>query len=262
MNRPSSICTERLACSLLLLVFGCLSGAGQVVQVTASLDQATIQVGESTTLRVFAQIVPEQQENTDRIFSWYVDLLQSANSSAAVGYDSLLKAASDNDSTTSSSGTDSGNDRTGIYDTFIGLPDAGRLSPVELFSVPVTATAAGQATFSVQAGTGVANLGSDFLVAPAGGGPALTGADYSGASVTLTVEESQPPSLAIMLDGGNLALTFTPRSGMDHYIETRTAVDSGTWTTLPNAPHNSGTLTAPNDAPTRFFRLRAEPTSQ
>ena len=42
----------------------------QVVEVTATLDDSVVTVGQTTPLRVFAQIVPAQQATTDRIFSW------------------------------------------------------------------------------------------------------------------------------------------------------------------------------------------------
>jgi hypothetical protein len=58
---------------------------------------------------------------------------------------------------------------------------------VELFSLPVEGLAMGQTTFRVQAGSGVPNLSSDFIVAPAGGGEPLFGGDYSLASIDLEV---------------------------------------------------------------------------
>ena len=49
----------------------------QVVAVTLRLDTNVISVGGSTTLRVFAQVVPSVRANAERIFSWYVDVLNT-----------------------------------------------------------------------------------------------------------------------------------------------------------------------------------------
>src|SRR6185503_18687357 len=54
----------------------------QAVAVTASLDTNVLVVGQSTTLRIFAQVLPAYRTNADRIFSWYVDLLNTNGAAA------------------------------------------------------------------------------------------------------------------------------------------------------------------------------------
>ena len=49
----------------------------QVVAVTLRLDTNVISVGGSTKLRVFAQVIPSVRANAERIFSWYVDVLNT-----------------------------------------------------------------------------------------------------------------------------------------------------------------------------------------
>ena len=112
----------------------------QVVGVTAQLDASTINVGQGTTLRVFAQVLPGVRTNADQIFSWYVDVLNTNVAVASANYASMLKPASDNNPMVSSNGFTGGANRLGIYDTFLNLPRAGVTNAVELLRIPVRAS--------------------------------------------------------------------------------------------------------------------------
>ncbi len=235
----------------------------QVVSVTLSLDTNRIAIGETTTLHVYAQIIAPRRASTDRIFSWYVDLLNATGTAARINADALAKPSSDKDPRTSSSGTAESANRRGIYDTFLNLAGAGRDTRVELFSVPVQGTASGTATFSVTAGSGVTGLGADFIVAPLGGGDPLLGGDYSAASVTLQVSGGVPgPTLSLSLaptpDGlsQRVTLTFPTTAGQNHFVEFRDSLSDGAWQSLPSGPHNSGSVVDTTSAPVRFYRLR------
>jgi hypothetical protein len=241
---------------------------GQAVDVTVVLGTNNLQVGQSTTLRVLARVRPEVRPDAERIFSWYVDVLNTNGTVAFARYNDLVKASSDNQPPPlSSSGVDSGFNRFGIYDTCLNFPGAGLVGPVELLSVPVTAVAQGQTRFVATPGTGVVGLVSDFLVAPLTGDEAFTGGDYSQASAVLTVSSGEPEcSLALSisrLNGGGpgqgLQLSFTPCPGRQHVVEATTNLADGSpvWTPLPGAPHNSGLVTVTNNVGSkRYFRLR------
>jgi hypothetical protein len=240
-------------------------GFAQAVGVTLSLDSPTVAVSQTTTLRVFAQVVPNLRTNSERIFSWYVDVLNTNGSVASANYAAMQKTASDNDSQASSTGTPDGANRRGVYDFFINRPGAGVTNAVELMAIPITGQAAGQTRFRVQAGTTVPEFSSDFLVATTNG-PAYTGGDYAAAFVDLIVTGASgcsPQLLAVPLaggggPGGTFQLTFTPCPGRTHTVEYRAALgDVPGWLPLPGAPHNSGTVTITNATNYRFFRVRA-----
>src|SRR5437764_7853752 len=78
-----------------------VSSRAQSVSVTLRLDTNQISVGAATTLHVFAQVVPSLRTNADRIFSWYVDVLNTNGTVASANYNAMIKAASDNDPQTS-----------------------------------------------------------------------------------------------------------------------------------------------------------------
>jgi hypothetical protein len=245
--------------ALLLIV---ASAKGQIVSVTLRLDTNRVQVGTATTLHVLAQVVPAQRARTDRIFSWYVDLVNTGGSTAAASYETLSRSASDQDPRTSSSGKPDGANRRGIYDTFLNLAAAGRDTPVELFSVPVAGLAAGHASFAVQAGTGVTGLSADFIVAPLGGGDPLVGGDYSAARVELEVTGGgQLPALSITRTPlsatvQRLTITFPVSTGQD-FLEFRNGLNAGSaWQAWPAGPFNSGVVLDTNSLPHRFYRLR------
>jgi hypothetical protein len=146
----------------------------QVAAVTLKLDATSIAVAGTTTLHVYAQVVPAQRAKVDRIFSWDVDVLNS-NGSAADSTGTPIKATSDKTAQISSSGVMDGANRLGIYDTFLNLAGAGVSNAVELFSVPIKGLAQGNVSFNVQASVG-SGPSQDFIVAPIGGGDRLLGA--------------------------------------------------------------------------------------
>ena len=233
----------------------------QAVVVTARLDTNVLAVGQSTTLRVFAQVTPGLRANADRIFSWYVDVLNTNGSVATARYTSMLKTASDNEPSTSSTGTTEGSNRRGIYDTFLNRPGAGVSNAVELMAIPVQATGAGFTRFSIRAGTTAQFLAEDFIVAPKAGGNPFTGGDYALANADLSVTSGCSIELQIQrLTGGGpngrSQLDFTPCPGRTHTVEFRNSVESGTWQPLPGAPHNSGSVTVTNSQSRQFFRVR------
>lgn len=237
----------------------------QFVNVTLKLDAARVNVGATTTLRVFGQVVPDKRAATDRIFSWYVDLLNEGATVARADYTKLEKPTADKDPRTSSGGATDGPHRRGIYDTFLNRGGAGVSEPVELFNVPVTGLAAGRARFRVQAGSGVSGLAADFIVAPKGGGPPLLGGIYDAASLELQVVETAActPRLGILREpaaGGQhkVTLSFTPCPGRTHIVEFRDSLTTGSWLPLPGAPHNSGVATETTGARVRFYRVRVQ----
>lgn len=256
--------------SIILIIAVALLGPvrqilGQAVAVTMSLDSSSISAGQSTTLRISAQVVPTLRTNADRIFSWYVDVLNTNGITASANYSAMLKTASDKDPQTSSTGVAQGANQRGIYDTFLNLSGAGTTNAVELMAIPVSGLVAGQTRFLVQMGTGVA-LSSDFQVAPKGGGPPFVGGDYTlaFADLTVTTSASCNPQLRVVRlaggggSGGTLQLTFTPCAGRNHTVEFRNALgDVAGWQALPGAPHNSGSVTVTNLTAQRFFRVRA-----
>ena len=254
---------------LTLLLISLLAGVpgdavAQAVAVTMSLDSGTIAVGSNITLRVFAQVVPQLRSNSDRIFSWYVNVLNTNGAVASANYAAMQKTASDNDPQTSSTGFTTNANRFGIYDTFLDLTGAGVSNAVELMAIPVTATAGGMTEFRVLAGSGVPDLGEDFIVAPLGGDDPLTGGDYSAAAVNLQVVAGCDLKLQIApVNGGGpgqlLSLTFSPCTGYNHTVETRDSASGGIWQALPGGPHNSGNLYVTNSAAARFFRVTASP---
>jgi hypothetical protein len=253
--------TVVLMCALAL--GGLMNAWPQAVSVTARLDNSTLAVGQTTTLRVFAQVVPNLRTNADRIFSWYVDVLNTNGAVDAASYGSMTKAASDNNPQTSSTGTADGAHRRGIYDTFLNRPGAGVSNAVELMAIPVQATAAGVTRFSVRAGTTVPFLAQDFIVAPKAGGNPLTGGDYAIATADLTVTPGCNIHLQVQRVGGGgsnqrLQLQFTPCAGRNHTVESRFPIESGAWLPVAGAPHNSGSVTVTNNRPRQIFRVRVD----
>jgi hypothetical protein len=237
----------------------------QAVIVTMGLDAPSISVGQTTTLRVFAQVAPSLRDTADRIFSWYVDVSNSNGAVAVANYAAMVKAASDNDPVLSSNGTADGTHRRGIYDFFFNRAGAGVSAPVELMSMPVSGQTAGSTRFVVSAGTGVSGFGADFLVLPMDDGPPASGGDYSAAFVDLVVSGAGgcEPELHLVPmaggggPGGTFQLTFTPCPGRTHTVEFRASLEAGSeWTALPGAPHNSGSVVVANSAGSGFYRVR------
>ena len=239
----------------------------QAVAVTMSLDNTNLAIGQFTTLHIYAQVVPTLRTNSAQIFSWYVDVLNTNGAVASADYAAMQKPASDKDPLISSNGVSQGANRRGIYDTFLNLPGAGVSNRVELLSIPITALANGQTRFSVQAGSGVPLMSSDFQVAPADGGVPFTGGDYSIAWAELSVGNSAPCNIELQVSplsggggpGGTFQLNFTPCPGHTHTVEFRNVLgDVNGWQPLPGAPHNSGSVVVTNSTTSRFFRVRID----
>jgi len=202
----------------LLIAITCITLSrvyGQAVVVTTRLDTNRIVVGGSTTLHVYAQVVPALRASADQIFSWYLDVLNTNGAVANANYDAMVKPSSDNDPEISSRGVTAGANRNDIYDTFLNLSNAGVAVPVELMSIPVTGTSEGHTRFQIRAGDALPL--NDFLVSLAGGTDIASGGDYSSAFSDLDVV---PGGCSILLHiapagvsgapGQRLALTFIP----------------------------------------------------
>jgi hypothetical protein len=256
-----------LLVAFLAALFTALRAYGQAVLVTMALDTNSIVVGGTTTLRVYAQVLPGLQPSADRILTWYIDVLNTNGSVASASYDAMIKPASDNDVQLSSKGTADGPNRRGIYDTFLNLAGAGVTNAVQLMAIPVSGVSTGQTTFKVQAGTTVPPLAYDFLVAATNGGTAMTGGSYGSASATLNVALQScvlnlqiAPFSGFGGPGQRLLATFAPCPGMNHTLLSRAALDDGTgWQPVTGGPHNSGSVIVTNSASQRFFRLVASP---
>jgi len=249
---------------LVLALLAALPGSAfaQAVGVVARLDTNSIHVGGSTVLHIQAQVLSSVRTNADRIFSWYIDVLDTNGVAATAQWGSMTKPASDNDPQTSSSGVNDGANRRAIYDTFLNLPGAGVSNLVELITVPISGLAPGRTRFRVQAGTG-AGLSQDFMVAPKSGGNPYTGGDYTAAFADLTVVgDCTAPQISVTpLDGSGLTarwtLRFTPCSGFNHFVESVDQLQTNAvWQALPGAPHNSGSVIISNSVPKRFYRVR------
>src|SRR5689334_21623415 len=83
----------------------------QAVAVTMRLDTNMVTVGQGTTLHITAQVVPGLRPTSDRIFSWYVNVLNTNGDSVGANYSAMLKTASDNDPSLSSKCINSGANR-------------------------------------------------------------------------------------------------------------------------------------------------------
>jgi len=240
-----------------------INAAAQPVQVTLHTDKSTIAPGETTLLRVTAQVSPDWRARASQIFSWHIDLVQEFGDPAELVLGSLARPASDRDPATSSAGTLDGNTLRGVRDTFVNLATAGVAEPVFLFTVPVVAKREGRVTFRVRAGTGADGLSGDFLVAGKNLDDLWTGGDYSQASAVLEVKQAPAaaPTLLISLEQipgqpARVVLGFSPSAGSNHTVQTSDRIGAdAVWRDLPGAPHNTGRVTDPLGAGPRFYRL-------
>jgi hypothetical protein len=261
--------TQSLLTLAVLLMQACtIDPAGaQIVAVTMKFDSPTISAGSATTLHIYAQVVPAQRTNSERIFSWYVDVLNPTPAVAQANYSQLQKPASDQNPDTSSFGVTQAANRRGIYDTFINdspvsKSGTGVNTPVELLNVPVQGLAIGQTTFSVAPGSGVTGLAEDFIVAPLNGGDPLVGGNYGAAIAVLQVTAPLcTPTLSAaysrLAPGTNrVSLTFVPCPNGTNVVEYRDSLVAGSWQALAGAPHNSGSASDTNSVASRFYRVR------
>lgn len=240
---------------------GFASAQTPAVNVTITADDPVLIPGQTTTVRVFAQVDALIEPDAEGIFSWYIDVLNSDGTVAVADYDNLTMSSSDNFPETSGSGTTDGAHRRGINNTFfLSNPEAGKGSPVELLAVQLTASQLGVTTLSVAAGTTVPSSAGDFLVEPIVTGPLLTGGNYTAASVVVkVVPVSEAIQLGISRDaGGVVELDFTPIDGFDHTVMFSDDMSPGSWLPLPG-DHNSGVATDLTvGVPRRFYRLLVE----
>jgi len=251
-------------CAVWCVLLGAPAAHAQVVDVTLTLDTNTVAVGEMTQLRVWAQVIPSLQADAERIATWHLDLLNLNGAVASADYDAMVKPESDNyPAPGSSTGTDEGANRRGIFDSFLDLAKSGIgvTNPVQLMSIPVTGTAGGVVEFQAAAGTGEPLIAADFLVNPLDLGDPMIGGNYGAASVQLNVEAVCALQLGIGYTAtpGVLALAFTPCAGYNHTVEFANVVTTNTvWMALPGAPHNTGSLNVTNSVSPRFYRVRAD----
>jgi len=252
-----------VAFSLLLLFAVNVHGANPVL-VTLTLDTNKLAIGKTTLLRAWAEISPEFLPRASKIASWHVDLLSEGDSAATLDFAALKKSESDANPNSSSSGTSIGRTRQGIYDTLSKLPGAGYDRPVELFSIPITATVPGLMRFRMRAGTGPVAGGVDFLVTASEGNDPFTGGNYEFATIDLEVISSTQPvqlsSTAQALPGGRfrIVVSFPAIAGKNHFPESTATLSPGQWQSVPGGPFNSGTFVTTNTAPFQFFRVRIE----
>jgi hypothetical protein len=243
-----------------MALFGLLMGFGaaqSAVNVTMRADDPVLIPGQTTVVRVFAQIDPSI-ENAAGIFSWHVDVLNSDALVLVPDYDNLTMTPPHNNSGLSSLGATVGTHRLGIHNTFLGDdPEAGKSSPVELLAVQVTASQLGVTTLSVRAGTNP-SIPDDFIVTPIVGELPISGGNYAAATAVLRViPVSEALKFGISkVPGGAVELKFSPIAGFDHTVMFSADLSVGSWMPLSGAPHNSGSLTDPvADTPRRFYKV-------
>ncbi|MGF1530818.1 MAG: hypothetical protein ACFCU4_05615 [Puniceicoccaceae bacterium] len=270
---------QSLPTFLFLLISAHWVSAQNAVNVTIAAGDATLAVGETTTITVFGQVASPQDGDSLKIFSWHLDILTTPDDASIlnVNWNSLLMPESDSpDGSASTAGTgttDGANNRRGIYNTFLnpttsqsGIPNPGIGAPVILMTFDVTATGPGVHTFTVGAGT-IQPL-SDFLVLRNGGAGAYTGGNYNAATVSITVEAPAEPNLEAIdfriseVTGSIVTLSFNPEAGFDHIVRYKNELTDPAWTPLPGAPHNGGTLIDDIGLLNRrFYHLEASPTT-
>src|SRR5688572_21563742 len=96
--RPASIVFHALVGVLLALFLQAAASAAPAVRVTLQVDDNVLKVGETATVRVFAEIVPDQKENTQQIVTWYVDLLNTAPAAIQILPDTIAVPFADSQS--------------------------------------------------------------------------------------------------------------------------------------------------------------------
>lgn len=184
-----------------ILMCSCLAQAA-VVDVTVSVDKDRIDIGETATLSVFAQIMSPHDDAGNGIFGWDVDL--RVGDTAVLGLDpaSLDRSGWTGNAMTSSSGTPVSWGLDAIYDTGESSTELGIGSPVRLFSITFEGASEGITTLTIEPDM---VSGADFV---SWGGN--VGGDYSGAGIGITVV---PEPVTICLLGlGGLAILRRWRS--------------------------------------------------
>lgn len=251
---------------LAALAFAMVSPAcAQSVAVTATLDTNRVAVGGTTTLRVWARVVPARQAEADRIFAWHLDLENLAPAVAGLLATPIERPASDGDPFFSGSGVVVGAHLRGVFDTFLQRPGAGVSNRVELFNLPVRGVSPGTARFQVRPGSGASGLATDFLVAPKVPGDPWSGGDYAEAVVALEVVGTLGPVVLSIatepLDATRrrVILSFQPTGGGQPVVESTDALSGSVgWRALAGAPHVGGRALDTNTVPQRYYRVRVQ----
>jgi len=194
--RTSWIATARpWLLGLLCLLLVATAAAGPAVKVSCTTQDGRLKVGQVGTVHVYGAIDRDLLEQTDQIFSWYVDLLNSDTNIIQIDPATVQVPFSDRAAQSSSRGTLDKAGLHGVYDTFLKLPGAGHGEPVELFSVQFKAVGEGAAVLRVGPGSGVSGLSTDFIVVPIDIGDPLLGGSYDTASVEVATFINAPPTL-------------------------------------------------------------------
>jgi hypothetical protein len=233
------------------------------VTVTLALDAAQVTPGTTTRLRAFARIAPAFLPLAEQIFSWHLDLLAPDPEIATLQPSTLLRPRSDEDPVLGSPGITDGPHLLGIRDSFIELPAAGHSGPVELFSIAIQTLNPGTAVFRLRPGSIGSSAGVDFLVLPIGPEDPWSGADYSAASVSLTVSDGTllPPGLRIRpLPTGGARIEVEVAAGSRAQLEdSDSPTPEARWTTIAESAPGETSLvwTTPATAPSRFYRARS-----
>lgn len=251
----------------LALVLLSSSMEAQVVIVSLTLETNRVATGQETVLRAMAHIDRARLKETDRILWWNVSLTNETPSIARIEHVRLQRHYSDKDSEGSGKAQGS-NVVAEIYDTFVGFDHAGWSNAVELFVVPVTGLAAGNATFRLGPGSTNAVFKSDFLVASTDGSGPLIGGDYSNGRTVLSVVDPNAPvaprptlsiiKLPLMLDHfAGVRVTYSVSTNWNYWLDGRRDLTSS-WLEIPGGPHNVGRFEDTNGALGRFYRVRVQ----
>lgn len=163
--------------------------AAAVVDVTTELDADTLQPGQRTTLRVYAEVRDGMADAGNGIFGWDVSLRSSDPLVAGVLSATLDRTGWTGHPRTSSPGAPRDWGLAAIYDTSETRDDMGLSTTVLLFTVDVQALTLGTTTFLVEPDFAT---GADFLT-----WSMEAGGDYSAAAVRLNVVPS-PPVLLLL----------------------------------------------------------------
>jgi len=231
------------------------------VVVTLRADAVSLNPGEGTTVRAFAQVSPGFQARADRIFTWNLDLLILAPEVIALEAGSLVRPRSDRDPILGSAGTMDGSNLLSVRDSFLNLEGAGVASSIELFSVRVKAVEPGAGLMRLRAGTIGTDSSPDFLVLPLGDEEPWSGADYTAATVSIGVGGGgtvEAPRLRVeRAANGVIRVTVEGTAGTSVALEEAERIGGGvSWRRVGASAAGSATLTfeTPVGAAPRFYR--------
>ncbi|MCC5830184.1 MAG: PEP-CTERM sorting domain-containing protein [Phycisphaeraceae bacterium] len=181
--------------SLGLLLAASSASSAAVVDVWVTVDQDTIDIGETGTLTAWAQIKPDEVEPDGGIFAWNVNVRADDPAIAILLAATVDRAGWDNEDGFSSDGVPMPWGISSIFDGSLDDPEKGLNAPVVLFTVQYQGLEPGVVTFSLEPGDAP---DEDFLTWTFG-----TGGDYSQANAMVTVIP-EPGSLLLLGLGGLL----------------------------------------------------------